>query len=196
MKEQEAFHAQVIGALLQVKGILAAEVLSDVHRAPLLALESEAEKHALMGLGKVINSGVQSVLARDRVYVALTNMDFDWGRHPSLILKKGDTVVGEEVHDKDVLQQLRARQDVWFMHDNFVIYKDRISFPKDLAAKDCHFEIPSIKAAWLEPYLKGTRPSSFIYANPAAPCDLYLKEQYFQGIEGEGLGTIFIAAVV
>ena len=70
----------MIGALLRVNGILAAELLSDVHREPVLALESEAEKHALMGLGKVTNSGVQSVLTRDQE----GNLVEQWGTFNSV----------------------------------------------------------------------------------------------------------------
>ena len=145
-----------------------------------------------MGLGKVVNSGVREVLNSELIYVALTNMDFDWGCDPSLVLKKGEEVVGEEVRDKEVIARLSNQKNVWFMHQNFVVYKDKLSFPQDIMKKICHFEIPYLPAEWCTIEDDNFQCHSIIYANPATPCDVYLKEQYFGGLDKRGLGTILV----
>ena len=104
-----------------------------------MGIEEDAEKHSLMGLGKVTNTGVREVLTCDLVYVALTNREFEWGS-PSLILKKGEEVVGEEIEGEEAIAKMRKKENVWFMLDDFIIYKDRISFPQDIIKKVCHFE--------------------------------------------------------
>lgn len=183
--------AVMIAALKKAKGILNAVSFSEKDSQQVLGIEDEAEKHSLMGLGKVTNTGVREVLACDLVYVALTDRDFEWGS-PSLILKKGEEVVGEETHDKETIARLKKREDVWFMLDDFVVYKDRISFPQDIAKNLCCFDIPSLPVEWC--ILEGGDFSchSIIYANPSTPCDLFLKNGYFEGLDVRGQGTILV----
>jgi hypothetical protein len=165
-------------ALKNVKGIMKASPFSSDDRRKMLDIEQEAEKKAFMGLGNVVNVGVREVLTYEFIYVALTSMDFDWGCQPGLVMKKGQELVGEEVRDKERLAELSNRKDVWFMHQNFVIYKDKVSFPQDLMRKICHFEI--------------FENHSIIYANPSTLGDTFLKAQYFDGIHEKGLGTILV----
>ena len=122
----------MIPALGRVTGIVKAYPFSDLDRRKILEIEKEAEEKGLMGLGKVVNSGVREVLQCDLIYIALTDMDFDWGCDSSLVLKKGDEIVGKEVRDEKVIADLSNQKNVWFMHQNFVVYMDKISFPKDI----------------------------------------------------------------
>ena len=181
----------MIAALKKVKGLVDVSPLSERDKQEIIRIEKEAEKQSLMGFGKVIGTGVRAVLNCDLVYVALTDMEFEWGC-PSLILKKGEEVVGEEVNDDEIIARLSQKKNVWFMHKNFVIYKDMISFPQDIMKKVCHFEIPSLPAEW--GILEGSDFSyqSIIYANPTTPTDIFLKNSYFEGLDQQGLGTILI----
>jgi hypothetical protein len=179
-------------ALKNVKGIVKAGLFSSDDRRKMLDIEQEAEKKAFMGFGNVVNAGVRKVLTYDLIYVALTNMDFTWGSHASLVMKKGEELVGEEVQDKQRIAELSKRKDVWFMHPNFVIYKEKVSFPQDLMKKICHFEIPGLPADWCRLEDAAIENHSIIYANPSTLGDTFLKEQYFDGIPEKGLGTILI----
>jgi len=183
--------ALMIAALKKVRGIVEVSPLLEKDRQEVLGIEEDAEKRSLMGMGKVVNVGVREVLTCDLIYVALTDMEFEWGSC-SLILRKGDEVVGEEVHDEETIARLSKKENVWFMHKNFVIYKDRIAFPQDIMRKLCHFEIPSLPTEWR--VLEGSDFSygSIIYSNPTTPCDIFLKNSYFEGLDERGLGTILI----
>ncbi len=176
----------------KVKGI---QDFCEIHfedRQKILELEEEAEKRSLMGLGKVINSGVREILQYQSIYLALTNMQFPWGHCATLVLKKGGRLVGEEIYDEAVIAKLKDNKNVWFMHRNFVIYKDLVSFPKDIMQKICHFEIPSLPADWLSKDSESGVCFDIRYGNPSTFCDVYLKKQYFGGTEEKGLGTILI----
>ncbi len=179
-------------AFSKVAGLVKASLLPKDDHQKILDVEQEAEKNAFMGFGNVINAGVREVLTCKLIYVALTNMDFDWGCQPSLVIKKGSELVGEEVRDKERLTELSQREDVWFMHQNFVIYKNRISFPQDLMQKICHFEIPGLLADLCRVEDEDFEYNSIIYANPSTLGDSFLKKQYFNGIDEKGLGTILI----
>jgi len=182
----------MIPTLKKAKGIVDAWPFSSQDHQKILEIEQDAQEKSLMGLGKVINTGVREVLNCDLIYAALTNMEFDGSRYPSLVLKKGGMVVGEEVRDKEVIERLSNQKNVWFMHKNFVIYKDEISFPQDLRQKICRFETPSLPAEWCVVKDDGFQCNSIIYANPTVPCDLFLKEQYFKELNEQGLGTILV----
>ncbi len=182
----------MLSALTKVKGIVEASPLLFEDRDKILDLEQEAEERSLMGLGKVINSGVREVLTCDYVYAAVSDMDFDWGCHATLVLKKGDEIVGEEVRDEETIARLSKQTDVWFMHKNFVVYKQKVVFPQDIMRKLCYFETPSLPADWLALRQDEINCDSIIFANPAIPADIYLKEKYFRGLDERGLGTILI----
>jgi hypothetical protein len=186
----------ILEALGRVKGIKQVCRLRNDDYPVILQKEQEAEERSLMGLGKVLNTGVRNVLEHEYVFIALTTMEFDWGSHATLVLKKGPEVVGEEVRDKEIIAELSKKENVWFLHKNFVVYKDKISFPQDIMKKVCHFEIPCLPAEFcvLEDHRFECR--SITFANPSTLCDMYLKEQYFNGIDERGLGTILVAADV
>lgn len=182
----------MVASLNRVNGILRVAVLEDDDRQPILEKEREAEERSLMGLGKVVNTGVTEILRLQRVYVALTSMDFEWGCHGTLVLKKGEEIVGEEVRDAAILAELAQNPNVWFLHKNFVIYKDRVSFPGDIMKKVCHFEIPCLPADFCHLETDQLRCQSILFANPSTLCDLYLKSRYFDNIDEKGTGTILV----
>jgi hypothetical protein len=182
----------ILGGLHRVRGISRALALPEEDRRRVLDVEEQAEQKSLMGLGKVVNAGVREVLRCDRVYVALTSMDFDWGCKPNLLMKKGDEIVGEEVSDEGAIRRLGQQKNVWFMHKNFVVYKDRVSFPQDVMQKICYFEIPCHPADWCIVEAEQPTCHELIYAWPSTPCDVFLKGQYFGAADARGSGTVLV----
>ncbi|MFO7685406.1 MAG: hypothetical protein R6V60_04890, partial [Desulfobacterales bacterium] len=140
----------------------------------------------------VVNTGVREILNHDLVYAALTSKDFDWGCYSTLLLKKGQEIVGQEIRDEAVLAELANKKNVWFLHKNFVIYKDRISFPGDIMNKICTFEIPCLPAEFCMLGDDRLRCHAINFASPSVLCDVYLKEHYFKGENVADLGTILI----
>jgi hypothetical protein len=188
MMRREQEEELILAALQRVKGLAEVLPLADDDRQQLHAIEQEAEAKSLLGLGKVINAGIQGVLECDWVYVALTDTDFDWTCHPNLLMKKGEEVVGEEVTDQATIDRLAADPNVWFLHKNFVVYKDRVSFPQDVMKKICYFEIPCHAAQWAV----GIKCHSVVYGSPSTPSDVFLKKKYFQARDERGSGTVLI----
>lgn len=190
--DRETGDAVVLETLSRIKGIVKAVPILDEDRQTLLEIETEAEEKSLMGLGKVVNVGVRRLTLCDWLYVALTDMDFDWGRKPNLLMKKGDQIVGEEVSDPEKIKKLSGDRNVWFMHRNFVVYKDRVAFPQDVMQKICHFEIPCHLAEWCDIEDEHFRCHEILYAWPSTPCDVFLKKKYFGGSDERGSGTVLL----
>ena len=190
--DQSKIDEIMLEALYKVKGLENISPLRKEDHQQLLDIEQKAEAQSLMGLGKVVNTGVQEILERDLIYVALTSMDFDWGDYATLVLKKGPEIVGMEVRDKAIIEQLSQEENVWFLHKNFVVYKDKITFPQDIMNKICHFEIPCLPAEFCVLDTDQLKCHSIEFANPCVPGDIFLKEQYFGGLDKKGLGTILV----
>ena len=182
----------IVSALACTEGIAEATPVADSDRNLILMYEEKAEAQSLMGLGKVINTGVRKVLKSETLYAAMTQMHFDYGCQAALVLKKGDQIVGEEVRDETRLMELQATPNVWFMHKNFVIYKDRIDFPKDVVQKICHFEIPLLTADWFHPENAEALHIMATVAVPSTLGDVFLKERYFENRDEHGTGTILM----
>ena len=188
--EDERLNDPVRDIFMQIKGISGVASVTEEDRREIRKIEEEAESRSLMGLGKVINAGIREVLGCDSVYVALTNMDFDWACQANLVMKKGDEIVGEEVNDPGTIESLSKNKNAWFLHRNFVVYKDKISFPQDVMQKICHFEIPLHSADWLK--FDGEPGRFAIYGSPSTPCDVFLKQRYFESHDARGFGTVLI----
>jgi hypothetical protein len=182
----------MIHCFKKVKGIVDVSPLSEKDKQEVINIESDAEKQSLMGLGMVISVGVREVLTFDLVYVALMDEEFHGGGGTSMTLKKGEVVVGEAVSDEETIARLSKKENVWFIHKNFVVYKDKISFPQDIMKKLCHFEIPSFPAEWRVLEESDFSYRSIMYAIPTTPTDIFLKNTYFEGLDQWGLGTILI----
>jgi hypothetical protein len=178
---------RIVEYLLRIKGIRAVFRLDEEDRLRLLDVETAAEKKAFMGLGMCYNSGIRDVLRCDMVFVGITGMDFDWGCQSHIILKKGEEIVGEEVLDEARIEKLKERKDVWFLHKNFVIYKDSCSFPEDLVAKRCCFELPALTSEGAIPGLEQFGDTVFCF--PSTAGDVFLKERYYDAKDERGTGT-------
>lgn len=190
--EADTVLAALCASLVRQKGVRAAFPLLDRDRNTLRELEDEAGKNAFMGLGRFVNTGVTAALQRRYLFAALTDPQFDWGCKAALSLTVKGVTAGEEVRDPEEIRRLRGRDDVWFMYESFVVYKNRIDYPRDLMSPDCRFETPALPADWWEWPPEAAAPDRRIVANPSALSDTYLKKCYFGGADTPGLGTILV----
>lgn len=192
MIDRKSIDTKIILNLKEGKGIVEVHPLLDRDREKILRIEQEAQEKSFMGLGSVINTGVKDTLDCDVVYVALTSMEFEWGGFPSLVMKKGQEIVGEDILDKERIARVQQERDVWLMGGTFVVYKDKVEFPHDLLKKACHFETPFIPVKWCIIEDDRFRCHDIIFCNPTTPSDLFLKQQYFGGKDVAGSGTILV----
>ena len=181
-------HDPILDCLRTIKGILAAFALEQADRFQLLDIETEAEKKAFMGMGMCYNSGIREVLRTRLVFLAITTMEFEWGCQAHMLLKKGDDVVGEEVRDQSRIEDLEKQPNVFFLHRNFVIYKDRVDFPGDIVAKKCCFELPALTTEECLPGLEEF--GDYIFCFPSTVGDVFLKKRYFDEKDEWGTGTV------
>lgn len=179
---------QIEDYLKRMKGIEAVFFLDEEDRVRLLDIEIDAEKKSFMGLGACYNSGIRDVLRCPLVFLGITDMDFQWGCGSHMILKKGEEIVGEDVYEESRIEQLKKRDDVWFLHKNFVVYKDKVDFPRDIVDKKCCFELPALTCEDRATVLDGL--SDYLMCFPSPPGDTFLKDRYYGGTDERGMGTV------
>jgi hypothetical protein len=184
--------AQLIQKLTDRQGIVEVHSLHELDRPKVARIEKEVEATSLMGLGAVVNVGVDRVLEHTRVFVALTDEQFNLGDHPSIVLKKGDQVVGEEIRDQDKIAIMQGQSDVLLLGKFFVVYKNRIRFPQDLVTRICRFELPHAAVDWCCLEDDDAVQREAVVSSVSAQSDIFLKSRYFGGVRGDELGTILI----
>ena len=178
----------ILVSVRSLHGIVAAFALDEADRFRLLDIEAEAEKQSFMGMGMCYNAGIREVLRCPVVVIAITTMDFDWGCQSHLRLMKEDEVVGEEVRDPSKIEELEGQPNAFFLHKNFVIYKDRVNFPSDVVDKKCCFELPALTA---EESLPGLREcGDYVFCFPSTRGDVFLKKRYYEEKDEWGTGTV------
>jgi hypothetical protein len=180
----------IIGCIGKLKGIRAIFVLDAADKFHLLDIEVEAEKKAFMGMGKTYNSGIRDVLRCPLVVVAITDMDFEWGCQSHMILKKDESIVGEEVRDSEKIAHLQTQPNVFFLHKNFVIYRDRVDFPRDIVEKRCCFELPALAAD--ECFVGLDEFGEYVFCFPSTPGDVFLKRRFIDSVDEWGTGSVLI----
>lgn len=189
----ELQEVKLMQALGNIPEVLEVKKLCKEDRSKLLEIEKEAEQRSLMSLGKVINVAVREALECENIYLILNTVKFDWGtQYSTLLMKKDDEIVGEEVRDENRISELSRNPDIWFMHKNFAVYKSRIFFPQDIMNKICHFEIPPIPAHWKELQEFWDKGFCIFFAAPSPLGDQFLKENYFSGPQDKGSGTCLV----
>jgi hypothetical protein len=178
---------ELLESMKSIKGLQVVFLMAEEVKFQLLEVETDAEKRAFMGLGMCYNSGVREVLRRPIVLAVITNMDFDWGCQAHMVLKKDDVVVGEEVLESKRIEELEKRDNILFLHKNFVIYKDKVNFPTDLVENKCCFDLPALTLYDEYPQLR--QFGDHIVCFPSSVGDIFLKKAYYGGVDERGMGT-------
>lgn len=179
---------RILACLRSITGIEDAFALEAADRFALLDIEIQAEKKAFMGMGKTYNSGIREVLRCPVVVLAITNMDFSWGCQSHMLLKKEDEVVGEEVRDPQRIDELKQQEHAFFLHPNFVIYKDKVNFPADIIEKRCCFELPALTRE--ECFAGLNECGHYVFCFPSTQGDVFLKNRYYGAVDVQGTGTV------
>ncbi len=170
-----------------IPGVDPVFLLDEADRFKLLEIEPGAEKKSFLGLGKAYNSGIREIIACPVVILGFTSKAFSWGCESHILLKKDDRVVGEEIWDPNKIRELESLPDIWFLHRNFVVYKSRVDFPRDVVEQRCCFELPAVL---FEQELEGMPPDcECIVCYPSTRGDVFLKETYLAGKGERGTGT-------
>ena len=169
-----------------IKGIVDVERLNDEDRAEILGLEQKAEQIMMMGLAKAVNRGLRDAMDRDVTFVAIHNPNLRHPPGPTVTWVREDEIIGEEVWDKAIIEELKKREDVLFIGEGFVLYADRI---RRIQKTEMTVVFPSL----LVPELQNIdRIENVVSATLSAPADLHVKRKLGWSTTDPNIGTILI----
>ena len=183
-------HASVVDQaekiLRGIKGIVHVERLSNEERAEILDLEQKAEQILMMGLARTVNRGLRNAIDRDVTYAAIHDPDL---RHPpgsTVIWVREDEIIGEEVWDKAVVEEIKKREDVLFIGEGFVLYADKI---RRMQKTEMTVVFPGLPVPELQSIGK---IEHVVSATLAAPADIYVKKKLGWSTADPKIGTILV----
>jgi len=177
---------EVEKVLRSMKGIVDVERLNNQGRAEILDLEQKAEQVLMMGLAKTVNRGLRNAIDRDVTYAAIHDPDL---RHPpgsTVIWVREDEVIGEEVWDKAIIEELKKREDVLFIGEGFILYTDKI---RRMQKTEMTVVFPGLPVPELQDIDK---IGDIVSATLSAPADLHIKRKLGWSTTDPKIGTILI----
>ncbi len=121
---------EVLEILRDCRGVLAIKVLTEEEKTRILHVESKVEDRIIFGMCRSLNKGLREALQREfTITMVIQTSDFDYPHHPYMNIMSGDQVIGELVHDKEKIRELRKDPSNFFLWDNFFV--DRKKLPRD-----------------------------------------------------------------
>lgn len=173
-KYRERVITKVKEILSSIKGVRVICELNEEERREVLEIERKAEEKAADGFLRCYNAGIRAVLDKEVVLAVLHDENYQYP--PEVIeLLYGGEVIGEEIRDKEKLEELRNRRDVLILGETFVIYKNRLptEYRRRAVSGEIYIFIPPMS-------VKELRDVEEIYGvtegMPSTPADCYLKE--------------------
>lgn len=164
--------AQFMNDLMTIKGVTDVCMLPSEIKKDILALETEAECKE-DNFFKKNNAGIREVLKREFMVAGITDDNYTYPPEPVELLFLGDTV-GEEIRDKNKLEDIKKDPNAMLLGDSFVIYKDRL--PKDSVKKAMTGQIK----VFIPPMSVGLKETENVYSTvlgmPSTQTDTFLKE--------------------
>jgi len=151
-----------------------------------LDLEQRAEQILMMGLAKTVNRGLRDAIDRDVTYAAIHDPDLRHPPGPTVTWVRGEEIIGEEVWDKAVIEELKNRGDVLFIGEGFVLYAEKI---RRMQKTEVTVVFPSLPVPELQSIDK---IESVVSATLSAPADLHVKRKLGWSTTDPKIGTILI----
>jgi hypothetical protein len=116
------------------RGVEGITLLTSEEKDRLLKVEEVAEDKIAYGMCKTLNNGLKEALRRDFTAVLLIDSStYEYPHHPSIFMVYDDNVVGEQIKDLAIREELRKDRKNFFLWDEFVVYTRLL--PREKEAK-------------------------------------------------------------
>ncbi|MGD0072293.1 MAG: OsmC family protein [Candidatus Bathyarchaeia archaeon] len=181
---------KVCSLVKECKGVCSiVKVLDEEERKKLLELETAEEGNLIQFGASIQNQGMKEVLSRDVVLLVVNDNNFEY-KDPTIILKAGEEVVGEEIFDPAKLNEMKGKPGYLITGKGFVIYTHKFRGKKGLKVQfitlPFSFPYEGLKKGSAE--VKGA--TDFICGWPSRSVDLYLKKAHNIETQDLKLGTL------
>jgi hypothetical protein len=121
---------EVLKLLKGCKGVLKTKTLTEEEKREILDVEKKEEEEIVFGMCKSINKGVREALQREFTVATVINSSvFEYPHHPHMVMVIEDQIVGEQINDQKIIEELKKDPMNLFLWNRFVIYVKKL--PKE-----------------------------------------------------------------
>lgn len=126
MISEEEVSKKIIEKFNSIEGVIGVIRLTEDQVIDTFGLESRALENVLGGLAKGVNEGLEKVIQSEAVFSAFTDRSFEWPKDSLFQIVSSDGIIGEEIRDKEKLEELKKSENVIIIGDCFYIQKDKL----------------------------------------------------------------------
>ena len=179
--------AEVINNVLNMinglNGVLEVRQLSNEDILQIIDMESQRAKE----LVPVFNEGIQECFKRDFCFVIFKKGYFRVPPTPTVLLTFDGEILGHDVFTSEDKEKFRNDEDVMFLSDDFVIFKD-VLHNYNLEKGNEYFVLPPVPFPELDPF----NLDDVVSSSPSTSSDEYLKNKYSYG-DDSSIATILVS---
>ena len=122
MHSKDTYLELVLNSLRSCRGVEALKILTSDEKDRFIELEAKAEDSITNNICRTINQGARDALQRDyTVALVIDTSIYERPHHPRMSMIYEDTIVGEEIEDKNRIDRLKKDRGNFFLWHNFVI---------------------------------------------------------------------------
>ncbi len=173
----------VLNVINGLDGVLEVRQLSNEDILQIIDRESQRSREVI----PVFNEGVQECFKRDFCFVIFKKGYFRFPPTPTVLLTFDGEVLGHDVFTSEDKEKFREDEDVMFLGDDFVIFKDVLQ-NYNLEKGNESFILPPVPFPELDSFNLGDVVSS----SPSTSSDEYLKNKYSYG-DDSSIATIIVS---
>lgn len=130
MEAEDGQLERVLRTLQECRGVIAVKILSDEEKKGILNVEGAVEEKIILGMCKSLNKGLRDALQKEfAAAMVIQTEKFQYPHHPEMVMVSEDQIIGEQVYDKNKLEELRRNPTNLFLWENFVVYMKNL--PRD-----------------------------------------------------------------
>jgi hypothetical protein len=169
-------------------GVVQLKVLYEVQKRSLLEIESRNEEKKFMGMCKTYNKAARDAVSRKyTLAIIIKGGQFKSLPFPRMRMMFGNDLVGEELYEKDRIEDLKKDSKNVFLWDNFVVFMKK--FPKGKAERD---KLVIIHTSSADTPKEASMFENLVMGEPCSESDQVIKGWFgFESQEGI-FGTILV----
>lgn len=173
----------VVNVISGLDGVLEVRQLSNDDILKIIDMEAQRSKDIV----PVFNEGVQECFKRDVCFVIFKKGYFRVPPTPTVLLTFDGEILGHDVFDPEDKEKFRADEDIMFLSDDFVIFKDVLN-NYNLEKGNEYFVLPPVPFPKLDPF----KLDGVVSSSPSTKSDEYLKNKYSYG-DDSSIATIIVS---
>lgn len=173
----------VVNVISGLDGVLEVRQLSNDDILKIIDMEAQRSKDIV----PVFNEGVQECFKRDVCFVIFKKGYFRVPPTPTVLLTFDGEILGHDVFDPEDKKKFRDDEDIMFLSDDFVIFKDVLN-NYNLEKGNEYFVLPPGPFPELDPF----KLDGVVSSSPSTKSDEYLKNKYSYG-DDSSIATIIVS---